>query len=413
MGRFCMKHLVFLCLFIPASLMAQTTPTKPPVININDDLVKMKQLLTEAELLLEDSDVESATLLIAQAEDLSASWPDEFLERIDVQLVNQQIKELIEDAESMNENRPLKYETVDSSFKQPSIEGLKIIQKAELGVKFDFPIDLNEYVLGWIEVFTSSKKGYVERSLTRATPFMSMIKRVFKEEGIPEDLIYLALIESGYINAAKSRASAVGMWQFIRSTGRMYGLKQTRWVDERRDPEKSTRAAARYLRRLYETMGDWYLATASYNAGPFSLERAIREVGSSNFWDLYRSPWLRDETKQYVPKLCAAILVSKNPSAYGYVYETLPELAYETLTVKTQTRLSFIAQKTRSSIEELKKLNPELLTNSTPPGAYQIKVPKGTGDVQLELPKPPAKAPIKKSKKKTAQPTAQTPKNPL
>ena len=277
--------------------MGQDVPNKLNIININEDLIKMKELLTEAESLLEEDEIESASLLITQAEDISENWPDELLERVDVQLVNQQIKELIEDTESTNENRPLKYETTDILMKQPSLEALRVVQRAELGLKFDFPIDLNEYVLGWIEIFTSSKKGYVERSLSRATPYMSMIKKVFKEEGIPEDLIYLALIESGYINAAKSRASAVGMWQFIRSTGRMYGLKQNKWVDERRDPEKSTRASARYLRRLYELMGDWYLATASYNAGPFSLERAIRETGSSNFWDLYRSPWLRDETK--------------------------------------------------------------------------------------------------------------------
>jgi membrane-bound lytic murein transglycosylase D len=388
--------------------MGQDVPNKLNIININEDLIKMKELLTEAESLLEEDEIESASLLIAQAEDISENWPDELLERVDVQLVNQQIKELIEDAESTNENRPLKYETTDILMKQPSLEALRVIQRAELGLKFDFPIDLNEYVLGWIEIFTSSKKGYVERSLSRATPYMSMIKKVFKEEGIPEDLIYLALIESGYINAAKSRASAVGMWQFIRSTGRMYGLKQNKWVDERRDPEKSTRASARYLRRLYELMGDWYLATASYNAGPFSLERAIRETGSSNFWDLYRSPWLRDETKHYVPKLCAAILVSKNPSIYGYVYEILPELDYETITIKTQTRLSYIAQKSRSSVDEIKKLNPELLTNSTPPGIYQIKVPKGTGDVDLTLPKAPIKTPAKKLKKNPSLPSNKT-----
>lgn len=404
-GRFYSQHLFVLCLLFPTIVTGQTAVVKPPIINISEDLSKIKQLLNDAEALVEEDEIERATLLLTQAEDISEKWPDELLERVDVQLINQQIKEIIEDIESTNENRPLKYELADTLSRPPSPEALKVIQKAEVGLKFDFPIDLNEYVLAWIDIFTTSKKAYVERSLSRSTPYISMIKRVFNEEGIPEDLIYLALIESGYINAAKSRASAVGMWQFIRSTGRIYGLKQNKWVDERRDPEKSTRASARYLRRLYELMGDWYLATASYNAGPLSLDRAIRETGSSNFWDLYRTPWLRNETKQYVPKLCAAILVSKNPSVYGYTYEVLPELTYELLNVKTQTRLSFIAQKTGTSLENIKRLNPELLTNMTPPGLYQIKVPLGTGPVDLSLPKVPKKTSPQKLKKSTIAPS--------
>lgn len=402
MLRFLLQVNFIFVFLIFSHLLAQDNSIKLPIININEDLIEVKKLISKAEMLLDEGNVEDASNLISQVENISDKWSVDLLERVDVQLINQQVKEIIGDIESMDDDPSPKFQNADLFASNPSSDVLTVIETAEKGVKFDFPIDLNEYVTKWVDVFTTSQKGYVERSLNRASPYISMIKTIFNEEGVPEDLIYLALIESGYINSAKSRASAVGMWQFIRSTGRIYGLKQNKWVDERRDPEKSTRASARYLRRLYELMGDWYIAAASYNAGPGSLDRAIRETGSSNFWDLYRSPWLRNETKEYVPKLCAAILVAKNPLAFGYVYEVLPKFTYETVTVKTQTSLLLIAKKAKITIDALKKMNPELLTTKTPPGTYQIKVPVGTGNMDLTIPKPNKKPLPKKSSKSTS-----------
>jgi membrane-bound lytic murein transglycosylase D len=181
------------------------------------------------------------------------------------------------------------------------------------------------------------------------------------------------------------------MWQFIRSTGRIYGLNGTAWVEERRDPVKATRAAARYLKRLYEITGDWYLAASSYNAGPLTLERAIQNIGTRNFWDLARSRWLRTETKNYVPELCAAILVGRNPERYGLRIVPLKPYAYETVTVSSMTSLSVLARCTGTDTNTLKELNPELLRGSTPPGTYQLRVPPGKAmDCLRQLARMPA-----------------------
>jgi membrane-bound lytic murein transglycosylase D len=253
------------------------------------------------------------------------------------------------------------------------------VQRAEAGATFDFPIDLNDTVVTWVREFTTTRKGFIERSLARSTRYMPMVRQIFAEEGVPTDLGYLAVIESGFLNHARSYAAAVGMWQFIRSTGRIYGLKGSAWVEERRDPVKSARASARYLRRLYELSGDWYLALVGYNAGPLTTERAVANVGSRNFWDLARSRWLRNQTKNYVPEILAAILIGKNPERYGLVVVPEPPYAYETVQVDKMTSLAVLAKTARVPVEDLKDLNPELLRGSTPPGAYALRVPPGFG----------------------------------
>jgi membrane-bound lytic murein transglycosylase D len=206
-----------------------------------------------------------------------------------------------------------------------------------------------------------------------------MVRQIFAEEGVPQDLVYLAVIESGFQNHVRSYAAAVGMWQFIRSTGRIYGLKGSAWVEERRDPVKSARASARYLRRLYEISGDWYLALVGYNAGPLTVERAVANVESRNFWDLARSRWLRNQTKNYVPEILAAILIGKNPERYGLSIAQETPYAYETVQVDKATSLAVLARTAGVPVEDLKELNPELLRGSTPPGGYTLRVPPGFG----------------------------------
>jgi len=204
-----------------------------------------------------------------------------------------------------------------------------------------------------------------------------MVRQIFSEEGVPQDLAYLAVIESGFVNSASSYAKAVGMWQFMRSTGRIYGLGGNAWVEERRDPVKATRAAARYLKRLYESSGDWYLALASYNAGPLTTERAIDNLGTRNFWDMYRSRWLRNQTKNYVPEMCAAVLVGRFPERYGLSIEQMPPYTYETVQVDHMTSLPVLARYAGTDVNALKELNPELLRATTPPGSYTLRVPPG------------------------------------
>lgn len=252
------------------------------------------------------------------------------------------------------------------------------VKAAEQDVVFDFPIDLNDKVLAWVYEFTHGKRGFVEGALSRSTQFMPMIRQIFQEERVPQDLAYLALIESGFRNAATSHAAAVGMWQFIRSTGRIFGLTGNAWIEERRDPVKSCRASARYLRHLYEASGDWYLALAGYNAGPLTVERAENALGTHNFWDMTRSGMLRDETKQYVPKMLAAVLVGRFPERYGLNVTQMTPYAFESVEVDRMTSLSVLAKFAGTDVEALKDLNPELLRATTPPGHYTLKVPPGT-----------------------------------
>jgi len=337
-----------------------------------------------AEKALEAEDEEAAQARTDEADVLTADWSAELLRNPEVQGLLQRLKEVqdqlsAEEPETPGEAEPgLKAaEEVISLSGEELRSELERVRAAEQGATYDFPIDLNDKVLTWVSVFTTTKRGFMENALGRASVYMPMIRQVFAEEGVPSDLAYLAVIESGFRNEAKSRAKAVGMWQFIRSTGRIYGLSGNAWVEERRDPVKSARAAARYLKRLYEISGDWYLAASGYNAGPLTLERAIQNLGTRNFWDLARSRWLRTETKNYVPELCAAILVGRNPERYGLSIAPLAPYVYETVTVPAMTSLAVLAHCASTDSATLKALNPELLRGSTPPGSYTLRVPPG------------------------------------
>lgn len=345
-------------------------------------LARLRSLVEAAEKALEAEDENAAEARADEADVLTADWSPELLRKSEAQALLQRLKDVQDQlaAEAPGEETEpgLKAteEVISISGDELRIE-LERVREAEQGATYDFPIDLNDKVLTWVSLFTTTKRGFIENALGRASAYMPMIRQVFSEEGVPQDLAYLAVIESGFRNEAKSRAKAVGMWQFIRSTGRIYGLTANAWVEERRDPVKSARASARYLKRLYEVSGDWYLAASGYNAGPMTLERAIQNIGTRNFWDLARSRWLRTETKNYVPELCAAILVGRNPERYGLHIVPLAPYVYETVPVSTQTSLVVLARCAGTDPATLKALNPELLRGSTPPGSYTLRVPPG------------------------------------
>jgi len=347
-------------------------------------LVRLRTLVEAAEQALEADDEDAAGARADEADVLTADWSPELLRRPEVQDLLQRLKEVQEQLSAETPEAPGEAEPgLKAAEEVISISGeelrseLEKVRAAEQGATYDFPIDLNDKVLTWVSLFTTTKRGFMENALGRASVYMPLIRQVFAEEGVPQDLAYLAVIESGFRNEAKSRAKAVGMWQFIRSTGRIYGLTGNAWIEERRDPVKSARAAARYLKRLYEISGDWYLAASGYNAGPLTLERAIQNLGTRNFWDLARSRWLRTETKNYVPELCAAILVGRNPGRYGLNIVPLAPYVYETVTVPTMTSLTVLARCAGTDSGTLKALNPELLRGSTPPGSYTLRVPPG------------------------------------
>jgi membrane-bound lytic murein transglycosylase D len=348
----------------------------------DEDLLKLKAIVEAAEKAAKAEDMDTASDRTDEGEDLISDWtpdrqsrPEEkaLIERL--RAVEDQFEEVDSTAES-EDGLKMAEETVTLTGQDLRTQ-LAQVQAAEQGAIFDVPIDLNDKVLAWVYDFTHGKRGFVEGALSRATQFLPMARQIFQEEGVPQDLAYLALIESGFRNTAKSRAKAVGMWQFIRATGRLFGLDGNAWVEERRDPVKSCRASARYLRRLYEDSGDWYLALAGYNAGPLTTERAAAALGTYNFWDLARSGYLRDETKNYVPKLLAAILVGRFPERYGLNVTQMTPYAYETVEVDKMTSLSVLARYAGTEVDALKELNPELLRATTPPGHYTLRVPPG------------------------------------
>lgn len=253
------------------------------------------------------------------------------------------------------------------------------------------PIVLNKTVEKTIHYFTNGKGRKVFNTwLRRAGRYETLLKNILREEGVPEELFYLAMIESGLNPNARSYARAVGMWQFIAATGRAYGLNQSWWYDERRDVAKATRAAARHLRDLYQRFGDWNLAIAGYNFNPNKIEKRMTQYNVSEFWELPRLP---RQTRNYVPTYLAAVTIAKNPQQYGF--EVIPEdpLQFDTVTVRECVDLNVVAEAIGSSFKELKDLNPALLRWCTPPEVekWVLNLPPGTRETFAakypELPK--------------------------
>jgi len=252
---------------------------------------------------------------------------------------------------------------------------------------FDIPIVINAKVEQFIQYFQTTAKKVFSNWLARSEKYIPFMKNLLKGNGLPEDLVYMALIESGFNPYAYSRSKASGPWQFIYLTGKRYGLKVNWWVDERRDPEKSTIAAAKYLKDLYDLFECWYLAAAGYNAGEGKIANAMKRYRTEDFWELSKYKYLKRETKDYVPQMIAAALISKDPEKYGFVDIPYEEsLRYEKVNVSTVTDLRVIAKACEISVDELKDLNPELLRWCTPPDSpdYEIKIPFGRQELFLK-----------------------------
>jgi len=240
------------------------------------------------------------------------------------------------------------------------------------------PLVVNDVVLGYINYFNNRGHKTIEAGLERAGKYRAMISRILSEEGIPQELIHLAQAESGFLPRAVSRASAEGLWQFVKFRGNEYGLKQTPYSDERLDPEKATRAAARHLHDLYNEFGDWYLAIAAYNCGPGAIEKAVERTGYADFWELRARHAIPTETTNYVPIILAMTIMAKNAPEYGLdgVVPDAP-LDYDTVMTTAPTNLALISDLAEAPESELVQLNPALL-RSTAPGNFEIRVPRGT-----------------------------------
>ena len=250
--------------------------------------------------------------------------------------------------------------------------------------------DMPQYILDraalYLESFTTSGRELFQQWLDQSMPHMFLIKRILREEGLPEDLAFLPLIESGFNVNARSRAKATGMWQFMAATGAHYGLEVNGWIDERRDPVKSTRAAARHLKDLYETFGSWPLALASYNAGSGKIKRVLNGSSSSTFWEIGQNSALAAETRNYIPKFMAAIIIARNPEAFGFTFMEVPTFQYDLLEVPAGMDVRTITKRSGISLGLIRSINPELRGNIIPLSepTYVLRLPRGIGTVFLE-----------------------------
>jgi membrane-bound lytic murein transglycosylase D len=258
-------------------------------------------------------------------------------------------------------------------------EQYQYIQYAVANRSLGFSFQVHPMIQQYINYYRGRGRKTMEVGLYRSGMFMSMARRVFREEGIPENVAWLGQVESAWKPTAMSWAAASGLWQFIPGTGARYGLRRTAYVDERNSFEEATRASARYLKFLFNRYGNWELAMAGYNCGEGNVDKAIRRAGAKNFWAAY--PYLPKETRNYVPNILATILIANNPSQYGFGHvRPAPPLRYDRIRVPASTNLTLIAQASDTTVQYIRYLNPHLRSNMTPPEPYIVNVPAGKSD---------------------------------
>jgi len=351
-------------------------------------LVRILQYYDEALNAIEDGDYGLAETKIDSAAVLST---DVDIDEIDDESLSlrytttlaslfREYGRIFKDVDTINREEPLQWleelsETDPEQFKNgmwKDNELRKVVQK--IALRCDVPIDYNEHVKKAIYFFQTIKRKEMEKWQRRSGRYLKLIQDILEEEDLPLDIAYLAMIESGFSSKAYSRARASGLWQFIYSTGRLYGLKRTQWVDERRDPVKSTKAAIRHLKDLYKIYGDWRLVMAAYNCGPNRIMRQ-HKAGNDDFWSMR----LPRETRNYVPSFMAAVIISKAPEIFGFGgIEKDPPMEFDVVEVPYMS-LSVAAKCAGVDLRAIKELNSELLRDHTPPNTvYPLRIPKGT-----------------------------------
>jgi membrane-bound lytic murein transglycosylase D len=280
--------------------------------------------------------------------------------------------------------------------KKPSQDELRRQINAEMKLlmadarrrSFDIPITISDRVIYFVNFWQTRARKHMVRYLERLGRYGPVMRGILRQHGLPEDLVFMALIESGFNCQARSWAAAVGPWQFIRRTGQRFGLRVQRWVDERRDPIKSTHAAAEYLKYLYNMLGSWYLAAAAYNAGEGTILGALKAYEAKTYWEISRSDrrYLRQETRDYVPKLIAAALIAKNPAKYGFTsLRAEPPLKFDVVKVRGGMDLEVVANLCGAEAHVIFDLNPHFRLGATPPfkGDHEIRIPPGKSQAFL------------------------------
>ncbi|MCK9418029.1 MAG: transglycosylase SLT domain-containing protein [Nitrospirae bacterium] len=273
-------------------------------------------------------------------------------------------------------------EVIPSQLKPPSEDLAQLDEVIEYPAyvkPYNIPMILNDSVENHLDYFKTRGRDVFQIWLDRSARYIPVMREIFKEKNLPEDLVYVAMIESGFNPYAVSWARAVGPWQFMSATGKIYGLRIDWWIDERKDPIKSTNAAAEHLKDLHNLFGSWPLALASYNAGAGKVQRAVRRTRSDDFWDLKASRYIRPETKNYVPKYMAATIIAKNPEAYGFIVTAVDPYTYDEVVIEESTDLRLIARCAECAYQDIKELNPEIKRWVTPPhyDRYTLRIPVG------------------------------------
>jgi membrane-bound lytic murein transglycosylase D len=353
-----------------------TTLGQAPASPGPDDVEPTIEALLEAEELDEDPEV------LAEQR---AEYALQNLLRHDfaqTRSVHARIEDLFDEPAVMLD-APTWLDTMERRAAVAALRGSRSHAGAEVSrLAFDIPLADHPLVDTYIEHFTGRGRWYFAKWLSRAGRYLPIMRPILKEKGLPEDLVYVAMIESGLSSRAVSTAAACGYWQFIGSTGKLFKLKINFWVDERRDFVRSTEAAAAYLTELHQQFGDWHLAWAGYNAGGGRVSRALKRHASSDYWGLVdRKGGLSKETRHYVPKVIAAAIIAKNREKYGFTgIEPMPPLLWDTVQIDDAVHLRVVARKLGVPMATLRELNPSLLQDVTPPGRHwSLRVPKGSG----------------------------------
>src|SRR5579871_2294704 len=295
---------------------------------------------------------------------------------------------LAADSEAQSDAQKSEPAPIDETNEIAPSADARVKAKAQAEIKHtrsDLPLMMTDQVAGYISYFSNRGRGPFERAFARSGRYRELMLPILKQEGVPQDLIYLAQAESGFHPLAVSRVGARGIWQFMASRARGYGLSHNMWVDDRQDPVKSTRAAAQHLKDLYAQFGDWYLAMAAYNSGPGAVQAAVKRTGYADFWELYRRNVLPKETRNYVPIILAVTIMAKNPAQYGLDHrEKARPRTYDTVKIDYPVDLRLVAECVDASVSDLQDLNPSLLRMTTPPDEpFDLHLPTGTKERYL------------------------------
>ena len=378
-------------------------PRSPKEDTIETLLSDAKEMLGKAQRAFSDGKIEEGRELLDDAVNVFIDAPEEIKSEVKYReyftLIVNKAADIEDSIEEGNNSDLLIGNTPLPSITRKEAQKIKEeVEEESKKIKYGIPVVINDYVTKFIKVYTGKRKESLEIGIKRSGKYLPMILKILKKYELPEELSVLPLLESNYKIKAVSRARAKGLWQFMRGTALLFGLRANWWIDERYNPEKATEAAAKLLKHLYKKYNDWYLALAAYDAGEGKVDRALRRVRGNTFWDLQRTRHLKRETKNYIPAFIALVIITKDPERFNIKVDRDPPLRYKKIVVPSPIDLRIAAKRLGISYYTLKQYNPELLRPITPYflRRYELKVPPSIPDEKVfSLKKLPVKKRIK------------------